>query len=64
MYYVQYEKTLPPWYIGTDVIQAETSEDAVKEFYKRHDSFEDRVRNVHEKIQEPRENGRNNIANT
>ena len=48
MYSVQYEKTLPPWYIGQDEIEAETSEDAVKEFYKRHDSFEDRVRNVHE----------------
>ena len=48
MYYVQYEKTLPPWYIGTDKVEAETSEDAVKEFYKRHDSFEDRVKSVYE----------------
>ena len=46
MYFVQYEKTLPPWYIGTDKVQAETSEDAVKEFYKRHDSFEERIRSV------------------
>ena len=48
MYYVQYEKTLPPWYIGTDKVEAETSEDAVKEFYKHHNSFEDRVRSVRE----------------
>ena len=48
MYSVKYEKTLPPWYSGIEKIEAETSEDAVKEFYKRHDSFEDRVRNVHE----------------
>ena len=46
MYFVQYEKTLPPWYFGTDKVQAETSEDAVKEFYKRHDPFEERVRSV------------------
>ena len=44
MYSVQYEKTLPPWYSGTDNIDAETSEDAVKEFYKRHNSFEERIR--------------------
>ena len=48
MYSIQYEKTLPPWYIGTDKIQAETSEDAVKEFYKHHDSFEERIQSVHE----------------
>jgi len=48
MYFVQYEKTLPPWYSGIDKVQAETSEDAVKEFYKHHDSFEDRVRSVRE----------------
>ena len=48
MYYVQYEKTLPPWYSGIDKIEAETSEDAVKEFYKRHDSFEERVQSVRE----------------
>ena len=52
MYYVQYEKTLPPWYIGTDKVEAETSEDAVKEFYKRHNSFEERVREV-SKMQAP-----------
>ena len=46
MYFVHYEKTLPPWYFGTDKVQAETSEDAVKEFYKRHDSFEERIRSV------------------
>ena len=46
MYSVQYEKTLPPWYSGTDNIEAETSEDAVKEFYKRHNSFEERIREV------------------
>ncbi len=28
MYFVQYEKTLPPWYSGIDKIEAETSEDA------------------------------------
>ena len=48
MYYVQYEKTLPPWYIGTDKVEAETSEDAVKEFYKHHNSFEDIIRSVSE----------------
>ena len=48
MYYVQYEKTLPPWYIGTDKVEAETSEDAVKEFYNPPDSFEERVRSVRE----------------
>jgi hypothetical protein len=46
MYSVQYEKTLPPWYIGQDEIEAETSEDAVKEFYKHHDSFEERIMHV------------------
>ena len=46
MYCIEDEKTIPPWYIGTDKIQAETSEDAVKEFYKHHDSYEDRVRSV------------------
>ena len=48
MYSVRYEKTLPPWYSGIDKIEAETSEDAVKEFYKHHDSFEERVRSVSE----------------
>ncbi|MDP7366701.1 MAG: hypothetical protein QGH83_05525 [Candidatus Pacebacteria bacterium] len=48
MYSIQYEKTLPPWYIGQDNVEAETKEDAVKEFYKRHDSFEDRVKSVYE----------------
>ena len=48
MYSIQYEKTLPPWYIGQDKVEAETKEDAVKEFYKRHDSFEDRVKSVYE----------------
>ena len=46
MYSIKYEKTLPPWYSGIDKIEAETSEDAVKEFYKRHNSYEDRVRSV------------------
>ena len=46
MYSIQYEKTLPPYYIGTDKVEAESTEDAVKEFYKRHDSFEERVRSV------------------
>ena len=55
MYSVQYEKTLPPWYSGTDNIEAETSEDAVKEFYKRHNSFEERIREVN-KMQAPTEN--------
>ena len=49
MYSVMYEKTIPPWsMVGQDEIEAETSEDAVKEFYKHHDSFEDRVRSVRE----------------
>ena len=52
MYYVQYEKTLPPWYSGIDKIEAETSEDAVKEFYKRHNSYEERVCEVN-KMQAP-----------
>jgi hypothetical protein len=55
MYFVQYEKTLPPWYFGTDKVQAETSEDAVKEFYKRHDSFEERIRSV-SKVQDTYQN--------
>jgi len=46
MYSIQYEKTLPPWHIGVDKVEAETKEDALKEFYKRHDSTEDRVRSV------------------
>ena len=50
MYSVRYEKTLPPWsMIGQDDIEAETSEDAVKEFYKRHDSFEDKIHSVYER---------------
>ena len=52
MYSIKYEKTLPPWYSGTDNIEAETSEDAVKEFYKRHNSYEERVREV-SKMQAP-----------
>ena len=48
MYSIKYEKTLPPYYIGTDKVEAESTEDAVKEFYKRHDSFEERVRSVRE----------------
>ena len=43
MYLIQYEKTLPPWCSGMDKIEAETSEDAVKEFYKHHNSYEERV---------------------
>ena len=47
MYSVMYEKTIPPWsMVGQDEIEAETSEDAVKEFYKRHDSYEDRITHV------------------
>ena len=47
MYSVMYEKTIPPWsMVGQDEIEAETSEDAVKEFYKRHDPFEERVTHV------------------
>ena len=42
MYVIQYEKTLPPWRISQDEVEAENPEDAVKEFYKRHDSMEDR----------------------
>ncbi len=52
MYLIQYEKTLPPWCSGMDKIEAETSEDAVKEFYKRHNSYEDRIREV-SKMQAP-----------
>jgi hypothetical protein len=52
MYSIKYEKTLPPWYSGIDKIEAETSEDAVKEFYKRHNSYEDRIREV-SKMQAP-----------
>ena len=51
MYFVQYEKTLPPWYSGTDKIQAETSEDAVNEFYKHHDSFEEFNPEINEKTE-------------
>ena len=55
MYSVKYEKTLPPWYSGIEKIEAETSEDAVKEFYKRHNSFEERIREV-SKMQAPTKN--------
>ena len=47
MYSVRYEKTIPPWsMVGQDNIEAETSEDAVKEFYKRHDPYEVRATHV------------------
>ena len=46
MYCIRYEKTIPPWIIGEAEVEAETSEDAVKEFYKRHDPFEERVTHV------------------
>ena len=46
MYFIRYEKTIPPWIIVEDEVEAETSEDAVKEFYKRHDPFEERVTHV------------------
>ena len=47
MYSVRYEKTIPPWsMVGQDNIEAETSEDAVKEFYKRHDPNEVRATHV------------------
>ena len=49
MYLVRYEKTLPPWHVCWDYVEAENPEDAVKEFYKRHDSFEDKVHSVYEK---------------
>ena len=55
MYLIQYEKTLPPWCSGIDKVEAETSEDAVKEFYKRHNSFEERIREVN-KMQAPTKN--------
>jgi len=49
MYVIRYEKTLPPWLISQDEVEADDPEDAVKEFYKRHDSMEDIVYNVYEK---------------
>jgi hypothetical protein len=49
MYVIRYEKTLPPWLISQDEVEADDPEDAVKEFYKRHDSFEDKVHSVYEK---------------
>ena len=58
MYSIKYEKTLPPWYSGIEKIEAETSEDAVKEFYKRHNSFEERIREV-SKMQAP--TNKNNV---
>ena len=48
MYVIRYEKTLPPWLVSQDEVEADDPEDAVKEFYKHHDSFEDRVRSVRE----------------
>ena len=49
MYVIRYEKTLPPWRISQDEVEADDPEDAVKEFYKRHDSFEDKIYSVYEK---------------
>ena len=43
MYCIRYETTIPPWIIGEDEVEAETSEDAVKEIYKRHDFLEERI---------------------
>jgi len=39
MYVIRYEKTLPPWLVSQDEVEADDPEDAVKEFYKRHDSW-------------------------
>ena len=49
MYVVRYETTLPPWRVSQDEVEADDPEDAVKEFYKRHDSFEDKIHGVYEK---------------
>ena len=49
MYVIRYEKTLPPWLISQDEVEADDPEDAVKEFYKRHDSFEDKIHSVYER---------------
>ena len=49
MYVIRYEKTLPPWRVSQDEVEADDPEDAVKEFYKRHDSFEDKIHSVYEK---------------
>ena len=49
MYLIRYEKTLPPWRVSQDEVEADDPEDAVKEFYKRHDSFEEKVHSVYEK---------------
>ena len=49
MYVVRYETTLPPWRVSQDEVEADDPEDAVKEFYKRHDSFEEKVHSVYEK---------------
>jgi len=50
MYVIRYEKTLPPWLVSQDEVEADDPEDAVKEFYKRHDPMEDMVHSVYEKI--------------
>ena len=49
MYLIRYEKPLPPWLVSQDEVEADDPEDAVKEFYKRHDSFEEKVHSVYEK---------------
>ena len=49
MYLIRYEKTLPPWRVSQDEVEADDPEDAVKEFYKRHDSFEDKIHSVYER---------------
>ena len=49
MYVIRYEKTLKPWLVSQDEVEADDPEDAVKEFYKRHDSMEDIVYSVYEK---------------
>jgi 1,2-phenylacetyl-CoA epoxidase PaaB subunit len=49
MYVIRYEKTLPPWLVSQDEVEADDPEDAVKEFYKRHDPMEDMVYSVYER---------------
>ena len=49
LYNLRSERNLPPWYLEAEEIEAEDPEDAVRKFYERHDSFEDRVISCSEK---------------
>ena len=49
MYVIRYEKTLPHWLISQDEVEADDPDDEVKEFYRRHVYFEDKIYSVYER---------------